>query len=1294
MRGRWMAGPWILLFAVAVVASLVGPPAPVAPSGQLERAASTVQTDAASADPSSPADPSTVAPAIRDRTLPTGWRSSADMAWTTSGDPVGFHVLAADARSGYTWRTVATLAEPGFDTDRWIGNACLTGSGRRAVVVYAPRQFTNRPQLFDRGAFAAVVDLQTGSVRKLGVGSTLAYFNPGCGAGETAVLTQAAQDLGKTRLHWLDTVSGKVTQRAELVGQATSAVPVGDRIVAAYPPGLVQIDPGGHQSDLAVTDGLPFHVHPDRAGGVVFLQQRGDDAVVRHAQGTQVTDLARGRLTRTGLAAGTGGRVFLTGEVTSVDALPAAVSRVKAPVEAEISSQGQLALRHVDARAGDPADAHLLPTSAQIRPVRLTAAVLSTGKAVGFTVTPGFRPAPATTAGGLVAGPGSPSNGVGIQAVGTEPYDANRTCAVPRNDPAALVYQPHWHQVEWAADLAVQNALTLTRPANWKASGLPAWSPQGMFLPVPLSGGGQVPAQILLGVLTQESNLWQASRHTVEGLTGNPLIGNFYGLGSSDPWAIHWADADCGYGIGQVTDNMRLADTALTANQKRAIALDYATNIAAALRILQQKWNQTRQAGIIINDGDPRWPENWWAAVWAYNTGLQPDANNGNTTGCTPSSTCTDNAGRWGLGYTNNLANGSYPRNREPFLATSPDDARNPQRWSYPEKVMGWAAFPITKVELTDPESWQPGFAQAWWNTETDRYESVRPPLNLFCTAAISCDMSHTANGKPEGCTLPNFHCWWHSPATWKVDCASRCGHAAAVYHPGDPEPAGREGTNYPPECGLGPLPGNAIIVDDTTVAPVRSCSRPNLSGTFGFWFAQDSTGSYRSKIDFHQIGAGWGDHFWFSHTYGPGHPDQEARGIWTPNLPGVGWYRVVAHLPDHGAHTRTARYQVRLADGSVRLRVVNQFNQDRRGTWAHIGSFRLGPGSNVMLSNVYPKGDGDWDVAYDAMAFIPLPSKPYSYVALGDSYSAGEGNPPYDTDGAFKLNDSEDKCHRAPLAYSRTVKHNGVAIAAHSAGTEPYEFQHLACSGATTVGLTDAAVDEPGENAGENSQWRSEIWQFGEEQQLERGFLDADTDLVTITIGGNDVGYSTVFQACATKTPNCLSDSYYLTRGNGQVDPSPLRTYEPHIIDLAANKLRDTYLKIVQLAPNARVVVLGYARFFPLRDERALACPLSYGLLTSEEIDWFNDMTNRLDDRTAEVVVAMQSLGYNIRYLSVNNAFQGHRLCEEDSGAVPYLYDVDLSDIVLGGMEGWFHPNHDGQRAYATLAQRGKELP
>ena len=144
-----------------------------------------------------------------------------------------------------------------------------------------------------------------------------------------------------------------------------------------------------------------------------------------------------------------------------------------------------------------------------------------------------------------------------------------------------------------------------------------------------------MPAAVLLGVLTQESNLWQASWHALEGVTGNPLVSNFYGLDrNSDDWTIRWSEADCGYGVAQVTDGMRLGQR--TPTEQRAIAVDYATNIAAGLQFLVQKWNQTYHAGIHINDGDPANIENWFAAVWAYNTGMNPQASTGNTSGCTP----------------------------------------------------------------------------------------------------------------------------------------------------------------------------------------------------------------------------------------------------------------------------------------------------------------------------------------------------------------------------------------------------------------------------------------------------------------------------------------------------------------------------------------------------------------------------------------------------------------------------------------------------------------------------------
>lgn len=173
----------IPVITVAATALLAGYPsvsmAETAPTPPPGAAQGWSQKDEADAAKPGPAElPEAVPAGDRAEKLGSGYRTSDDLAWTTSGDATGFHVMVAAAEDGYHWRTAATLSEPGFDTDTWIGNACLTASGKRAAVTYAPRTFTNKPALLTRGAFTAVVDLTTGAVTKLPVQSSLSYFSP------------------------------------------------------------------------------------------------------------------------------------------------------------------------------------------------------------------------------------------------------------------------------------------------------------------------------------------------------------------------------------------------------------------------------------------------------------------------------------------------------------------------------------------------------------------------------------------------------------------------------------------------------------------------------------------------------------------------------------------------------------------------------------------------------------------------------------------------------------------------------------------------------------------------------------------------------------------------------------------------------------------------------------------------------------------------------------------------------------------------------------------------------------
>lgn len=176
-----------------------------------------------------------------------------------------------------------------------------------------------------------------------------------------------------------------------------------------------------------------------------------------------------------------------------------------------------------------------------------------------------------------------------------------------------------------AADLAVKGALTVPRHAGWNGTDpnvLPAYTPQDMFPPHDLIGGGQVPAQIVLGVMAQESNMWQAGGGTTDGESGNFNQGGFYGKNSGLN-SVNFGRADCGYGAMQVTTGMKVSEgtSVYTPTQQVALTVDYAANIAAGLQILQDKWNQMQQLGMLANNADSTRLENWWYALWAYNTG-------------------------------------------------------------------------------------------------------------------------------------------------------------------------------------------------------------------------------------------------------------------------------------------------------------------------------------------------------------------------------------------------------------------------------------------------------------------------------------------------------------------------------------------------------------------------------------------------------------------------------------------------------------------------------------------------
>ncbi|MFE7358681.1 hypothetical protein ACFU8Q_37750 [Streptomyces sp. NPDC057543] len=1275
--------------------------------------------------------PSAVPTENRRSVLGDGYKDSADRIWTSSGDGTGFHVLTAVAKDGYRWKTAATLSEPGFDTDTWIGNVCVTASGERAAVAYAPRTFTNKPELMTRGAFTAVVDLTSGKVTKLPFQATLGYFSPGCGTGEDAVFSQFTDDDSKrneTRLLRVDSARGTTGKALTLSGQVTSAVPVGKNIVAARGSSLARVDAHGTMRTVAETAAVPFRLMPDADGGVVFLDRDADkgakaQGAVRRVSAQQITEakggrvpgvLASGAMEGLDLARAASGTVFVTGKAQVRSALPGTVRHVAGIAkDTTVSTSGRAA---VTSRWADGKDSRIRPEEAlTARTVRTDVHVLATDKSVSLDALPsdevlGGEKAAAQGAGTSPVLPEPKPAATASRVAAESPVDADRYCSVPRGDPRKQAFQPTPRQVEWAVDQAVTGNLNkhISRPADWKGTGMAGYQPQSLFPLVPMVGDPgndedfHVPAQVMLGVTAQESNMWQATRYAVPGVTANPLIGNYYGIEyaadgeQNDPWKIDFSKADCGYGITQVTDGMRVhgkektGEQPLSTTQQEAVALDYTANIAAGVNILVGKWNETYKAGMLINEGSPKYIENWTFALWAYNAGFHPQ------------SEASKNGGKWGVGWTNNPANPLWKANRTPFLENSErkDDyshAAHPQDWPYQEKVIGWAARPISAMFA--PGDMQAGYRAAWWNSDVLR-TGAKPAEDLFCDSSNNCNPGKIGDGDSNdpgqgACELDDpsssirLYCWWNKDVKWKdCDKGAQCGNP--VHRFDDTYPEQPDGNAYPPRCGPG-VPSGTYVVDDLpngtrpAGSDLRSCGNVSSAGSFGFDFA---TGS--GKMDLHQIGAAYGNHFWFSHTRKAGDADGArllTTGTWSLGYDMNEWVRIMVHLPDHGAHTQQAKYEIDTGDGTFsRNRTIGQ--KRGKNAWVSIGAYKVSGKPRVRLSNATLDGTGSEDVAWDAVAFQPLGDKPKHMVAvLGDSYSSGEGAGDYSFESDKDHGTSEwNGCRRSGNAWARKITLPGMteSVGADSDGWGyDVELGFAACSGAMTKNVATVPSG--------NIPQKHKEGQFNEVLQVDSGVLSKDTTLVMLTLGGNDEnGFAGAMQECSSLS-NCASDSFLADK--------------KAIIDRMIPDLSVVLEKIAAKASNAHIVLMGYPELL----SRTVKCAGSL-YFDMTEVEALAELVNYANAEQKKAVDDLRTGAQKLKieYANPVDAFVGHGGCDDPEWINKIVigpngdgdfHDGDPASVpasCLWGISGGrcisresFHPKNAGTTGYADVMKK-----
>jgi lysophospholipase L1-like esterase len=162
-------------------------------------------------------------------------------------------------------------------------------------------------------------------------------------------------------------------------------------------------------------------------------------------------------------------------------------------------------------------------------------------------------------------------------------------------------------------------------------------------------------------------------------------------------------------------------------------------------------------------------------------------------------------------------------------------------------------------------------------------------------------------------------------------------------------------------------------------------------------------------------------------------------------------------------------------------------------------------------------------------------------YVALGDSYAAGPLVPIPTGEPAG--------CLRSD--------HNYPSVVAQELGIA--DFHDVSCSGATTENITGPQDVPLGKNP----------------PQLDA--LAPDTQLVTITIGGNDIGFGDIVQECATRSPlqptGSACKDHYTAGGTDQLAQR---------VDDAAPEVAGVLAAVERRSPDARVLLVGYPAILP----------------------------------------------------------------------------------------------------------------
>ena len=286
----------------------------------------------------------------------------------------------------------------------------------------------------------------------------------------------------------------------------------------------------------------------------------------------------------------------------------------------------------------------------------------------------------------------------------------------------------------------------------------------------------------------------------------------------------------------------------------------------------------------------------------------------------------------------------------------------------------------------------------------------------------------------------------------------------------------------------------------------------------------------------------------------------------------------------------------------------------------------------------------------------IPLsvgPAAPTTYVALGDSYSSGEANPPFTNSTGCDVSQNMSW----PLMTAASLK------------VSSPNFHNVACSGAEISDLTQP--------------WAA-MGQLAQTTQL----ASDSPSLATVTIGGNsmiegatangDWGFADILKDCYVKgilSPANTQANRTGCSADGTIAKALAAVTSTNAVTGLQARLTAAYEAIKSASQSTKLLVVGYPDIFPP----------SWSAKTAFHCAWLGpDDINGLDQLAADLNATVQAAAKAARvsFVSTLNAIAGHTLCTAKSD----IESITIDSGALASSAG--HPLPPGQKAMAKVVE------